>query len=88
MSKEKKPEKVYEEINEDDFKVYIESIVDELHIQAASRDNATAVIVEMAKKWNVKKPLVRKAAAIVFKRNQEEMDEQNDEVMQMVKMVI
>lgn len=88
MPKEKKPEKVYEEVNEEDFKGYITEIVDQLHVQAASRDNVTEIINEMAGKWNVKKPLIRKAAAIVFKRNQEETEEQNDEVMQLVNMVL
>lgn len=85
---EKKPEKVFEEVNEEDFKEHISDIVDQLHVQASSKDEVTAIVNEMAEKWGMKKPLIRKAATIIFKRNQEEMDEQNDEVMQMVSMVL
>ena len=67
------------ELNETDFRTNIDLIVDQMQIQAGSREAVTGLVEYLASEYNIKKPIVRKVATAIFKSNTEDENEANEE---------
>lgn len=62
----------------------INSIVDQLHVQAGSRDAVNGIIGELKTDYGLKPKVVRRVASIIYKQNVEEVDEETKEVMDLI----
>ena len=71
-------------MDENDWSDKIELIVDQLQLQADSRESVTEIVKELNTAYGIKKPVVRAVAAAVFKRKIEELEEQSNEVISLI----
>jgi endonuclease III len=76
--------KSYKPVNDEALKKIVESIVDELYIQAASKEKVNEALKEFKTEYGVKATIIRKVANIVYKRNKEEVEQEQDELMQLL----
>jgi len=73
--------KKYQALNDADWKTKIDLVVDQLHIQRESREAVTEIVDALNAKYGISKPLIRRVATVVFKKNQMQTEEENKEVM-------
>jgi len=73
--------KKYQAFDEKDWKIKIDLIVDQLHIQRESREAVTEVVDDLNAKYGIAKPLIRRVATVVFKKNKMQTEEENKEVI-------
>jgi endonuclease III len=76
--------KSYKPVNDEALKKIVEAIVDELYIQAASKEKVNEALKEFKTEYGVKATIIRKVANIVYKRNKEEVEQEQDELMQLL----
>jgi len=70
-----------------DHKVLVESInkiVDQLHVQAGSRDVVNEIVKELKTEYGIGPKVSRKVATIVYKQNLEEVDEETQEIADLI----
>ncbi len=71
-------------IDEKKLTTAINSIVDQLHVQAASRDSVTGIVSELKTDYGLNPKIVRRAAKIIFDQNVEEIDQETQAVMDII----
>jgi endonuclease III len=76
--------KSYKPVNDEALKKIVEAIVDELYIQSASKEKVNEALKEFKTEYGVKATIIRKVANIVYKRNKEEVEQEQDELMQLL----
>jgi len=73
--------KKYQVLDEADWKTKVDLIVDQLYIQQESREAVTGVVDALNAKYGIAKPLIRRVANVVFKKNKIQTEEENKEVI-------
>lgn len=90
MAKEPKKEKEKKEvkpITREILEEAIEQMVNQMSIQAASRELVKSIVDNISSEYGVKKPVLRKAATIVFKQNRAETEQKDQEVFNLLDIV-
>ena len=87
MEKKETKKKVFKQVTSEALKNIVEKIVDQLTIQASSRDVVTEALKEFKTEYGIKSTIIKKVATVVFKRNKEEVEQENDELMELLEKV-
>ena len=64
---------------------HIDLIVDQLHVQSNSRNTVNGLVDELNSAYGIPKPVIRKVARGVFDRNQDEIEELNNVVVDLIR---
>lgn len=81
---EEKTKKIYKELDEADWSKKIHLIVDQLVMQASSKDLVTEIVKELNGDYGIKKTVIRKVATSVYKHNQDELQEESKEILDLI----
>ena len=74
------------QIDPKEFREKLDKIVDQLFMQAGSRETVTSIINELHDEYGLKKPLVRKVASKLYKEATGNDDDIEDEVKELLKL--
>ena len=77
-------EKTVKPLNKEEFKEKIKLIVDQLFIQNQSRELVTELVNELNSSFGLKKPVVRAVASSVYKKDKNEVEAKNEEILELL----
>lgn len=83
----KKEPKTYKPVTDKALREVVDKVVDALTLQGASKDNVNELLKEFKSEYGVKATLIRKVAQIVYKRNKQEVEQDNIELMKLLEKV-
>lgn len=84
--KPKKEKKEPKALDKADFKAKINEIVDQLVIIESARDSIKEVQGYLKEEYGLASGITRATAVAVFKRNKEEIEEKNEQVISLVEL--
>jgi hypothetical protein len=85
--KKKKEPKVFKQVTNEALKSVVDKVVDELYKQGASKDLVNEVLKEFKNDYGVKATLIRKVAQVVYKRNKQDVEQENEQLMELLSKV-